>query len=132
MSLSTSDALDRLHASRHQLQRALHTTPHAPPPAGADFAAEALRGWWGRHPLRVGGDAALGVANVLLRPLAQRHPLGLVAGAVLVGGLLAWSRPWRWAVRPGGLATSLCQQLVHEAVARGWPQGLASRWSKKP
>lgn len=134
MSLSTSDAVDRLDASRRHLQRALRTTARAPAGAGAgsgaDLAAEALQGWWTRHPLRVGGEAAIGVANAVLRPVAQRHPLGLVAGAVLVGGLLAWSRPWRWAVRPG-LVTGLCQQLVHEAVARSWPQGLASRWSKK-
>lgn len=139
MNLSPSEAVNRLDASRRHLQRALRTAPHAPTGAsidtgttgaGTDLVAEALRGWWTRHPLRVGGDAAIEVANAVLRPVAQRHPLGLVAGAVLVGGLLAWSRPWRWAVRPG-LVTGVCQQLVHEAVARGWPQGLASRWSKK-
>jgi hypothetical protein len=134
VSLSPSEAVDRLDASRRHLQRALRTTPHAPAGAGsgagADLAAEALRGWWTRHPLRVGGEAVIEVANAVLRPVAQRHPLGLAAGAVLVGGLLAWSRPWRWVARPG-LVTGVCQQLVHEAVARGWPQGLASRWSKK-
>jgi hypothetical protein len=44
--------------------------------------------------------------------------------------VLAWTRPWRWAVRPG-LVTGVCQQLVHEALVQGWPQWLASRRSKK-
>ncbi|MEX8493349.1 hypothetical protein [Sphaerotilus sp.] len=135
MSLSTSDAADRLDASRRHLQRALRVTAPAPAGAGArsasaDFAAEALRVWWSRHPLRVGSEAAIEVANAVLRPVAQRHPLGLVAGAVLAGGLLVWSRPWRWADRPG-LVTGLCRQLVHEVVAQGWPQGLAARASEK-
>jgi hypothetical protein len=142
VSLSTSDAADRLQASRRHLQRALLATSRTPTATGAetgastdrnvgaDLAAEALRGWWHRHPLRVGGEAAIEVANAVLRPVAQRHPLGLVAGAVLAGGLLAWTRPWRWAVRPG-LVTGVCQQLVHEALVQGWPQWLASRRSKK-
>jgi hypothetical protein len=129
VNLPTSDAVDRLDASRHQLQRALRMATREPS-AEADLTADVVRGWWVRHPWRVGSEAALGVADALLRPVAQRHPLRLVAGAVLVGGLLAWSRPWRWAARPGGLVTGLCRQLVHEAVARRWPQGLVSKGPK--
>ena len=130
MSLPTSDAVSRLDASRHQLQRALRTASQERP-ADADLTADVVRGWWIGHPWRVGSEAALGVANALLRPVAQRHPLRLVAGAVLVGGLLAWSRPWRWSVRPGGLVTGLCRQLAQEAVLRRWPQGLVSKGPKK-
>jgi hypothetical protein len=137
VSLPPSEAAERLERSRSRLQHALHATGHTASTcastgraAGADLAADALRSWWRSHPLHVGGSAAVEVANAVLRPVAQQHPLGLVAGAVVVGGLLAWSRPWRWVGRPG-LVTGLCQQLVHEAVAQGWPQGLASRWSKK-
>lgn len=138
MHLSPSDAADRLERSRNHLKQALRAAGHTPSggtsgaarTAGADLAADALRSWWNSHPLHVGGTAAVDVANAVLRPVAQRHPWGLIVGAVAVGGLLAWTRPWRWAVRPG-LVTGVCQQLVHEALAQGWPQWLASRRSKK-
>jgi len=138
MNLSPSDAADRMERSRNRLKHALLGAGHTPSggtsgaarTAGADLAADALRSWWIGHPLHVGGTAAIDVANAVLRPVAQRHPLGLIVGAVAVGGLLAWSRPWRWVVRPG-LLSGLCQQLVHEAVVQAWPQGLVSRWSKK-
>ncbi|WP_338415057.1 hypothetical protein [uncultured Sphaerotilus sp.] len=138
MHLTPSDAADRLERSRNHLKLALRAAGHTPSSGtsgaarttGADLAADALRSWWRSHPLHVGGTAAIDVANAVLRPVAQRHPVGLIAGAVVVGGLLAWSRPWRWLVRPG-LVSGLCQQLVHEAVVQAWPQGLVSRWSKK-
>ncbi|WP_310462201.1 hypothetical protein [Sphaerotilus sp.] len=142
MNLNASSAVDRLGQSRRQLQRALRLDARAPAAVSAsadlaaDLAADAVRGWWIRHPLRTGGAVAVDVANAVLRPVAQRHPLGLVAGAVLVGGLLAWSRPWRWAGRPG-LVSGLCHHIAREVVAQALPhvlpqsQGLASMRSKK-
>lgn len=134
------EAKDRLEASRRHLQRALRTNGCRPAGTAsgtesreaetARLTAQALRSWWSLHPLRIGSEATIAVANALLRPAAERHPFGLVAGAVLAGGLLVWIRPWRWMVRPG-LVTGLCQQLVHEAVVKAWPQWLASRRSKK-
>lgn len=104
MSLPVSHAVERLARSRQRLQRALH---------GASPAAPDAR-----------GGAVINGVNEALRPAARRHPLGLVAGAVLVGGLLAWSRPWRWAFRPG-LLNGLCRQLVRDAVVQTAPQVLS-------
>jgi hypothetical protein len=74
------------------------------------------------------------VFNEVLRPAARRHPLGLVAGAVLVGGLLVWSRPWRWAFRAVPF-NGLCRQLVRDAVAQTVPPLLSrvlQRWPRVP
>jgi hypothetical protein len=114
VSLSASSAAERLVRSRRRLQRALLDAPTATP--GAD------------------GGVVIDGVNELLRPTARRHPLGLVAGAVLVGGLLAWSRPWRWDFRPV-LFNGLCQQLVRDAVAQTAPQVLSrllAHWLRVP
>jgi hypothetical protein len=50
--------------------------------------------------------AGVGVRALLL-PAAKSHPLVLVGGAVAIGALVAWSRPWRLAAQPALLATLL-------------------------
>jgi hypothetical protein len=79
---------------------------------GAGVLLEALRTWWPQHPLRNAALVALHSALIVVRPVARRHPLGLVLGAFLAGGLLAWSRPWRWALKPVLLAGLLPQLLL--------------------
>jgi hypothetical protein len=63
---------------------------------GLGLAVEVARAWWARHPYRLAAIMVGDVAKTVVMPSAQRHPLALVAGAFLAGGLLAWSRPWRW------------------------------------
>lgn len=67
---------------------------------GVSILIEALLVWWSRQPMRVACQVAAEIGNAVLRPVAQRHPLRLVLGAMCAGGLLAWSRPWRWALSP--------------------------------
>ena len=101
---------------------------------GAAFVIEAIEGWWRSHPLRiatlVGADATLAV----LQPLARRHPLALVLGAALFGGLFVWSRPWRLLLKPA-LFAGLLPQLLAKAVAhvpsQSWMAVLAAL-SKEP
>lgn len=110
----------RLSRSREQLRLSLHEAPAEPgdpglrhPAAGARTWIDALtdipgaavvvdmvRHWWSGHPLRAVATVAAGAATVAIKPLAARHPWELVAGALVLGGLLAWARPWRWSLTP--------------------------------
>ncbi len=111
MSAVHTDPVLRLALSRERLRQALHGAPSADSaqvsPAAASWwsaampvagiAIEAAQQWWARHPLRPSTLLALSAAQAIVKPLAQRHPLALVCGAAVVGGLLVWQR--RWALR---------------------------------
>jgi hypothetical protein len=135
--LAGLSASERLTQSRELLQQALQTL--ADPQSGVadqrvDGAAtdwlsilksipgvgvvtDAVRSWWRQHPLYAAGVVLADTAKAVVLPLAQRHPLALVAGGFLVGGLLGWTRPWRWIVTPALLAGLLPQLLSKAAVA---------------
>jgi hypothetical protein len=76
---------------------------------------DALTRWWARHPLHVAAVVAADTATAVARPMAQRHPWRLVLGAALVGGVIVWSRPWRWGLRPA-LFAGLLPQLLRTAL----------------
>lgn len=78
---------------------------------GASGLIEAVRLWWVQHPLHVVGALAVDVAKTVLQPVAQRNPLGLMLGAFALGGVLAWSRPWRHILTPALLVGLLPQVL---------------------
>lgn len=71
---------------------------------GLRLLIEAASSWWAKHPLRMASMLAADAVKSVAQPLAQRHPLGLVAGAFLLGAALVWSRPWRWVFKPVLLA----------------------------
>ncbi len=83
---------------------------------GAGLVVEALGSWWARHPLRVTALVAATAATAVVKPIAQRHPVGLVSGAFVLGGLFALSRAWRWrwVVQPA-LFAGLAQHLLSAA-----------------
>jgi hypothetical protein len=133
MSAVLPSATERVALSREHLRRALHdeAAPHrpatdpltgAPMPLpwlerlksipGAGIAIEAIGLWWSRHPARLALSVAGHTAETVVRPIAQRHPLALVATAFAIGAVLAWSRPWRWALKPALFAGLLPQLLV--------------------
>lgn len=83
---------------------------------GVEIVMEVVRQRWQRHPLRLAAQVAGDVADVRLRPLAREHPVRLVLGALVVGGVLAWARPWRLLPRPARWA-ALAIPVVSRAVA---------------
>jgi hypothetical protein len=83
---------------------------------GADIVVEAVRGWWSQHPLHLATLVAADATRTFVRPFARRNPFVLVAGAVAVGGLIFWLKPWRGFLRPALLA-GLLPQLISRAVA---------------
>ena len=148
-SIALSPAV-RLARSRERLRAAMHdaaVTPRgvsAPRAAGSAMAwldslktafpgaaviMDAVRSWWTPHPLRIAGMVADDAAKAVLRPFAQRHPLALVAGAMLLGGLLAWAHPWRGFLKSAlfaGLLPQLIAKVLAQVPSRSWMAVLTS------
>lgn len=96
---------------------------------GLGSLIEPVEAWWARHPLRTAGLVAAEASRNLTTPMAERHPLMLLFGAVLVGALLTLSRPWRWLVSPAvlaGLLPSLASRTIRELPVDSWLKLLAS------
>jgi hypothetical protein len=98
-----------------------------------DTLGPTLKQWWARHPLHSSGVLAGDVVRTVLRPVAQRHPIALVAGAAVLGAALIWSRPWRWAFKPRNLlptlGPALLSSLLASAAVQSW---IASILAKDP
>jgi hypothetical protein len=88
---------------------------------GADVIIDAALAWWAQHPFRTACLVAAEAAKTVVQPIAQRHPLGLVIGAVFVGALVVKTRPWRWLLTPA-LFAGLLPQLLSRAVAKMPPR----------
>ncbi len=150
--LVPTTATERLEQSRALLRQALQGTlqnrtfpgAHKPTPAWLanlksipllTVLAEALNGWWSQHPLRVAGTLAADTTRAVLQPLARSNPVALAVGALLLGGLVAWSRPWRWLFKPA-LFSGLGPQLLAKSIAHlpltAWLQALISVATQKP
>jgi hypothetical protein len=60
------------------------------------------------------------IVDASIKPVAQRNPVALVAGVFLIGGLLAWARPWRLVVKPilfAGVMPQITSALVSHFLA---------------
>ena len=103
-------ALERLAASRAELRAAFGPAfandgdAASPRPADAGIVQAVLANWWRHQPWRQTATLAADALLVMIKPVARNHPLRLMAGAALAGGLLAATRPWRWLARPALLA----------------------------
>jgi hypothetical protein len=117
--------LEGLQCSRERLRQALQPSAHAN--AGRDESDKACAGWcsallsipavavvkhhlarwWSQHPLRLASAVTLQAGDALISPMAKKHPLTLVGGALLLGAAVVWTRPWRWGLTSMGLANWL-------------------------
>lgn len=138
----STQAVARLVLSRERLRQALRDKKDPPGLArkprfggawmaglksipGAGVVIDAMHRWWTQHPLRMAAMAAADAAKIMVQPLAQRHPLGLVFGVFLLGGLLARSHPWRTLATPA-LLVGLLPQILSKVMSR------ASEYSRSP
>jgi hypothetical protein len=101
---------------------------------GTSILIDSVRSWWSQNPMRVAGLVAADAAKTMLRPMAQRNPVVLVLGAVVVGALLIKVRPWRGILRPAlfaGLLPQLISRLMAQVPVESWIDMLTS-FTKKP
>lgn len=123
---SVASAAQKLALSRSRLHQAVDmASPHhaADRPFDAarsspGLATHAMHQWWAHHPLRLVTDVTADAAKALVQPLAQRHPVALVAGAAAVGAFLVWSQPWRWLLTPALVAGLLPKVISHVVSSR--------------
>ncbi len=97
-------------------------------PGGA-VLIHAVNIWWVKQPLRAVALAAADAAKAVLQPVVQRHPLVLVAGAFALGGVLAWSRPWRWVSKPmvlSGLLAPLLSKVIANMPSGIWAEAFSA------
>jgi hypothetical protein len=147
----------RLEASRKRLRSALLEIAHPPPKPsfvddlklgsfgtqlldrlktlpGVAIALDVLEHWWAEHPLHAAGSLAEQAARRYVGPFAKKNPLAIVVGGVVFGALLAYSKPWRWLLRPALLA-GLMPQLASQALKRlpldTWLQMVSSLTGKR-
>lgn len=136
MTSATPSPAERLVLTRERLRLALHGAGSDKPAAdapgvpwlkslaaipGADAVVATAARWWAQHRLNVASKAVSDATQAVVQPLAQRHPLGLVLGALLLGSLLAWSRPWRWFLTPA-LFAGLLPRLLSTLLERQRPK----------
>jgi hypothetical protein len=152
MSMPRQSAQARLNHSRLRLSLVLHQSHAAhgqpdparsacSPPAWADNLTtdpalrallQTVAAWWAQHPLQNAASMAAIAARELLRPMAQRNPIGMVLGAAAVGGALVLFKPWRWISVPNlaaGLLPQLLAKLVTQLRPVSWAEVLAG-WMK--
>ena len=140
-------ALERLAQSRALMrQTLLQAAPASKTPLdglATDWAAllkalpvdglllELLRNWWQQQPIHATGLLVAEVAKEWLELQASRYPLRLAGAALLFGGLLVWSRPWRWGLINPTLLTGMLPQLLTKIIGSAsllsWLAGLATQ-----
>lgn len=100
---------------------------------GGSLLIDAVDLWWSKQPLRAVAKAAVDGVKAVLQPVAQRHPLVLVACAFALGGVIAFSRPWRWISKPivlTGLLTPLLSKVLSSMPSGIWAEAFNS-WVRK-
>jgi hypothetical protein len=139
------DAVTRLEQSRRRLRQhliALNGSDEGPAgsrPPGALFDSlrsslrsiplaglllDSVSGWWSQHPVRLVATLVAASVASAVRPVTQRHPRWSLFGALALGGLIVWARPWRFAPLRRAVYAGFVPQLVSKVLSRlptdGW------------
>ena len=84
--------------------------------------------WWADHPLHAVADLFIrpnaSATGPIKQPLTQRHPWALLLGAVAVGALLMWARPWRFGLLRRAVYAGLVPQMINSLLSRVSSDGL--------
>jgi hypothetical protein len=102
------EVLTQLNQSREDIRRVLIASPATP--------SEAVNQWLAEHPIKLASEVLSEVTKSVVNPIAQRRPLLFVASALVVGGVLVWSRPWSWLLKPAIIA-GVIPQIISKALA---------------
>lgn len=85
---------------------------------------ESVSAWWAQHPLRVVASVFASSTATAAKPMTQTRPWSVLLMAVAIGGLLAWTRPWRFAWLRRAVYAGVLPQLVSTVMSRlpteGW------------
>jgi len=120
---------DRLEQSRGKLLVALRSvspssrnaSPGSQDKSGLDPQLEALL-----DALKTSVLLATHPLKLALTNLAERRPLTLALGALLIGAFTIWSKPWRW-IPVTALMAGLLPHLVNKIATA---QLLPSKWTE--
>lgn len=96
---------------------------------------DALSAWWASHPMRPAASLAEGVVYDTVAPVARRHPVAMVAIAMLVGAALVRLRPWRRVLKPAlfaGLVSQIAARLVAQVPVDSILAALAGHGGHAP
>lgn len=87
---------------------------HEHPMAAA--VMDAVSNWWKSHPVHAFGVIAGSTLRDAAGPLVRRHPVAMVAAAVLAGAVLVRMRPWRLVLK-SALFAGLASQVASRVIA---------------
>ena len=115
---------EQMRAEKHPSPEWMNELKNIP---GVGLGLQALSAWWAtrwqQHPLNRAVSMAWDAANAVAKPMAQRNPIPMALAAVAVGAVLAYSRPWRWILKPAlfaGLLAKVSAKLVSEVPLQSW------------
>ncbi len=83
---------------------------------GVSLVVDAVQRWWSQHPMRAAASVAEEAGKALIGPTAQKHPLLLMLGALMLGAALVRVKPWRWGFKKALLA-GLLPQLISKVLS---------------
>jgi hypothetical protein len=143
--------LARVESSRMQMRSALEAIAHPAPGKHGSVAAkissigrklpglglvvDSAKAAWRNHPMHGAAQVTGEASQMMARPIAQRHPVGLIVTGFAAGAVLFLLKPWRLALRPRymlGAASLLGSQMLKRGLLTAWKQRLSGTANAVP